>query len=42
MEYLEETDPKYRVFANKAREFAKHFEDEPILALVEQYMKDRQ
>ncbi|MDM8551915.1 response regulator, partial [Desulfobacterales bacterium HSG2] len=42
MEYLEETDPKYSAFARKVREFAKHFEDEPILALVEQYMEVKQ
>lgn len=36
---LEETDPEYHAFACKIRGFAEHFEDEPILALVEQYVK---
>jgi len=42
MEHLEETDPKYHPFARKVREFAKHFEDEPILALIEEYMEQKQ
>ncbi len=42
MGYLEEIDPKYHAFAHKVRGFAKHFEDEPILALLEQYMEQNQ
>ncbi len=38
-EYLEKTNPRYHVFAHKVREFAKHFEDEPILELLERFMK---
>ncbi|MCP4348174.1 MAG: response regulator [Desulfobacterales bacterium] len=41
MAYLEEIDLKYHFFANKVRWFAKNFEDEPILALLEQYMDMR-
>jgi hypothetical protein len=36
--YLEEMDPSYAPFARKIREFAQHFEDEPILSLLSQYM----
>ena len=37
--YLEELDKKYIPFARKVREFAKQFEDEEIIALIEQYME---
>jgi CheY-like chemotaxis protein len=39
MRYLEEIDAKYQPFARKIRQFAKHFEDEPILKLLDQYME---
>ena len=38
MDYLEEIDPKYSPFARKVDAFAKHYEDEPILALLQQHM----
>lgn len=37
--YLEGTDPKYAPFARRIRQFARHFEDEPILALLKDYME---
>jgi hypothetical protein len=37
--YLEKTDPGYRAFARGIRELAERFEDEPILALLEEHMK---
>ncbi|CAN2049542.1 hypothetical protein GMMP1_760001 [Candidatus Magnetomoraceae bacterium gMMP-1] len=40
MEHLEKINPKYHAFAHKVQDFAKHFEDELILALVEQYMEN--
>ena len=37
--YLEEIDPTYQSFASAIREHARHFEDEPILALLGEYME---
>ena len=38
MDHLEQLDAKYAPFANKLRELARGFEDEKIVALVEQYI----
>jgi signal transduction histidine kinase/DNA-binding NarL/FixJ family response regulator len=38
LEHIEQLDAKYAPFALKVRELARGFEDEKILALVEQYM----
>jgi CheY-like chemotaxis protein len=38
MDQLEQLDAKYAPFANKVRELAKGFEDEQIVALVEEYL----
>ncbi len=38
IKYLEKIDPKYYAFTNKISQFAKHFEDEPILALLKKEM----
>lgn len=39
MKYPEEIDQKYGPFARKVSEFAEHYEDEPILALLQQHME---
>jgi len=36
---LEETDARYAPFARKLRGYAEDFEDEPILKLLERFMK---
>lgn len=38
--YLEELDKKYIPFARQLRNLAKQFEDEEIMALIEQYMEN--
>jgi signal transduction histidine kinase/DNA-binding NarL/FixJ family response regulator len=38
--YLEELDKKYIPFARQLRDFAKAFEDEEIMALIEQFMEN--
>jgi len=38
LDEIEQLDQKYAPFANKVRELARRFEDDKIVALVEQYM----
>jgi len=40
--HLEKLDKKYTPFANKLRQLASEFEDEQILALIEQFKEERQ